>query len=122
MGHLPIDNKLLRDMSFLHPLLRDSKHGSQAFHRLAVMMLTISDEEISFVTAEWKVYQTGQVDSGSATRRVYHCWADVFQEKIARVKSSILFFRQGLSKVMERNGCYGNGGGHSLCQLFVLLS
>ena len=69
IGHLPIDNKLLRDVSFPHPFLRDSKHGSQAFHRLAVMMPTISDEEVSLVMAKWKLYQTGQVDSESATRR-----------------------------------------------------
>ena len=42
-------------------------------------MLSISDEEVSLVRDDWKVYQTGQVDSESATPRVDHCWADVFK-------------------------------------------
>ena len=80
IGHLPLDNKLLRDASFLHPVLWDSKHGAQAIRRLAVMMPTLS-EEVALVTDEWKVYLAGQVDEESATRRAYHYWADVFQEK-----------------------------------------
>jgi len=81
IGHLTLDNKLLRDVSFLHPVLRDSKHGAQAIRRLAVMIPTLSEEEVALVTDEWKVYQAGQVDEESATRRVDHYWADVFQEK-----------------------------------------
>ena len=45
------------------------------------MMPTLSEEEVALVTDEWKVYQAGQVDEESATRRVDHYWADVFQEK-----------------------------------------
>ena len=70
IGHLPLDNKLLRDVSFLHPVLRDSKHGAQAIRRRAVMMPTLSEEEVALVTDEWKVYQAEQVDEESATRRV----------------------------------------------------
>ena len=71
----------MRDVSFLHPVLRDSKHGAQAIRRLAVMMPTLSEEEVALVTDEWKVYQAEQVDEECATRRVDHYWADVFQEK-----------------------------------------
>lgn len=45
------------------------------------MMPTLSEEEVALVTDEWKVYQAGQVDEESTTRRVDHYWADVFQEK-----------------------------------------
>ena len=81
VGHLPIDNKLLRDVSFLHPHLRKSDHGAQAIRRIAVMMPTtcISEEKVSLVTDEWKVYQAGDTDS--TTRRVDHYWAEVFKEK-----------------------------------------
>jgi len=44
-------------------------------------MPTLSEEEVALVTDEWKVYQTGQVNEESATRRLNHYWADVFQEK-----------------------------------------
>ena len=71
IGHLSSDNKLLRDVSFLHPVRWDSKHGTQAIRRLAVMMPTLS-EEVALVTDEWKAYQAGQVDEESATRRAYH--------------------------------------------------
>ena len=76
LGHLPIDNKLLRDVSFLHSHLRKSDHGAQAIRRIAVMMPTVSEEEVSLVTDEWKVYQAGDTDS-----RVDHYWAVVFKEK-----------------------------------------
>ena len=56
IDHLPINNKLLRDITFLHPLLRDNQHGAQAIRRLAVIMPTISEEEVCLVTDEWKVY------------------------------------------------------------------
>ena len=54
--------------------------------------------------AEWTI--TGQMFS---------------KRNFKRVNSGIVFFR-GLSKEMERNDCEENGGGHYLCQLFVLLS
>ena len=61
IDHLPIENKLLRDITFLHPLLRDNHHGTQAIRRHAVMMPTISEEEVCLVTDEWKVYHEGTV-------------------------------------------------------------
>ena len=74
IDHLPIDNKLLRDITFLNPLLRDNQHGAQAIRRLAVIMPTISEE--------WRVYHEGSViDSDSTTQRIDHYWASVFQEK-----------------------------------------
>ena len=79
VGHLPIDNKLLRDVSFLHPHLRKSDHGAQAIRRIAVMMPTISEEKVALVTDEWKVYQAGDTDS--TPRRVDHYWAELFKEK-----------------------------------------
>ena len=79
--HLPLDNKLLRDVYVLHLVITDSKHGAQAICRLAVVMPTLSEKEVALVTNEWKVYQAGQVNEKSATRRVYHYWAGVFQEK-----------------------------------------
>ena len=87
-GHLPIDNKVLRDVSFLHPHLRKSDHGAQAIRRIAVMMPTISEEKVALVTDEWKVYQAGDTDS--TTRRVDHYWAE---RNLCRVNSSIPFFR-----------------------------
>ena len=82
IDHLPIDNKLLRDITFLNPLLRDNQHGAQAIRRLAVIMPTISEEEVCLVTDEWKVYHEGSViDSDSTTQRIDHYWASVFQEK-----------------------------------------
>lgn len=96
IDHLPIDNKLLRDIAFLHPLLRDSQHGAQAIRRLAAMMPTISEEEVCLVTDEWKVYQEGG-DGDSTTHRIDHYWASVFQEKSTqgRFKCSV---RQKLVK------------------------
>ena len=96
IGHLPLDNKFLRDVSFLHPVLRDSKHGAQAIRRLAVMMPTLSEEKVALVTDEWKlkVYQAGQVDEESATRRVDHYWADdCSRRNLCRENASIPFFR-----------------------------
>ena len=81
IGHLPIDNKLLRDVSFLHPLLSISQHGTQAIRRVAVIIPTISEEEVALVTDEWKVYSAGDIDADSTTRRADHYWTDVFQEK-----------------------------------------
>lgn len=82
IDHLPIDNKLLRDITFLNPLLRDNQHGAQAIRRLAVIMPTISGEEVCLVTDEWKVYHEGSViDSDSTTQRIDHYWASVFQDK-----------------------------------------
>ena len=91
IDHLPIDNKLLRDIAFLHPLLRDSQHGAQAIRRLAVMMPTMWEEEVCLVTDEWKVYQEGG-DGDSTTHRIDHYWASVFQEKSTqgRFKYSVL--------------------------------
>ena len=43
------------------------------------LMPTVSEEEVSLVTDEWKVYQAGDTDS--TTRRVDHYWADIFKEK-----------------------------------------
>ena len=42
-------------------------------------MPTISEEEVSLVTDEWKVYQAGDIDS--TTRRVDHYCAEAFKEK-----------------------------------------
>ena len=82
LDHLPIDNKFLRDITFLNPLLRDNQPGAQAIRRLAVIMPTISEEEVCLVTDEWKVYHEGSViDSDSTTQRIDHYWASVFQEK-----------------------------------------
>ena len=54
IGHLPIDNQLLRDVSVLPPNLRDTDHGVQAIRRLAVMMpITIAEEEVALITDEW---------------------------------------------------------------------
>ena len=93
IDHLPIDNKLLRDITFLNPLLRDNQHGAQAIRRLAVIMPTISEEEVCLVTDEWRVYHEGSViDSDSTTQRIDHYWASVFQEKNmqGKLKYSVL--------------------------------
>ena len=95
INHLPIDNKLLRDVSLLHPNLRHSEHGAQAIRRLAVMMPTISQEEVALIADEWNVYMVGAVDTDDtdcAEERVDHCWANVFQEKShqGKFKYSIL--------------------------------
>ena len=84
INHLPIDNKLLRDVSFLHPNLRHSERGAQVIRKLAIMMLTISQEEVALITDEWNVYMAGAVDTddtGCAEERVDHYWRNVFQEK-----------------------------------------
>lgn len=78
--HLPLDSKLLRDVSILHPLLRKSETASQAIRRLAVMMPMISEEEVSLVTDEWKVYQRGDNIEDQPTR-IDHYWALVFNDK-----------------------------------------
>ena len=108
-SHLPINNKLLRDVSFLHPILRDIRYGSQANGRLTVTMPTISDEDVSLVTDKWRVYQAGQVDSESFEWTITGQMCS--KRNCRRVNSSIPFFR----------GCEGNGGGHYLGQLFVTL-
>ena len=83
--HLPIDSKHLRDVSFLHPQLRKNDHGIEAVHRIAVMLPTVSDEEVALITDEWKVLQSGDevVDTSQrdTSQRVDHYWASVFQEK-----------------------------------------
>ena len=83
--HLPIDSKRLRDVSFLHPQLRKNDHGIEAVHRIAVMLPTVSDEEVALITDEWKVLQSGDeiVDTSQrdTSQRVDHYWASVFQEK-----------------------------------------
>ena len=84
INHLPIDNKLLRDVSFLHPNLRHSERGAQAIRRLAVMMPTISQEEVPLITDGGNVYMAGAVDADDtdcAEERIDHYWANVFQEK-----------------------------------------
>ena len=78
IGHLPIDNKLLRNASFLHPRFRKNEHGTPAIREIEGMMPTVS-EEVALVTDEWKVYQAGSVDS--TTSRIDHCWANIFQDK-----------------------------------------
>ena len=56
---------------FIHPRLRKSDHGAQTIRRLEGMMPMISEEDVNtLVTAEWKVYQTGDFDS--TTQRDYH--------------------------------------------------
>ena len=104
IGHLSSDNKLLRDVSFLHSVRWDSKHEAQAIRRLAVMMPTLS-EEVALITDEWKAYQAGQVDEESATTRAYHYWADVFQEKSlqGQCKYSVL------QKLVEGLLCLAHG-------------
>ena len=49
--HLPIDSKLLRDVSFLHvhPQLRKNDHDIEAVRRIAVMLPTVSDEEVALI-------------------------------------------------------------------------
>jgi len=44
-----IDKKLVRDVFFLHPFLRDSEHGAQVIWRLAIMM-PMSEEEVELIT------------------------------------------------------------------------
>ena len=83
INHLPIDNKHLRDVSFLHPNLGHSEHGTQAIRRLAVMMPTIS-QEVALITDAWNVHMVGAVgtdDTDCVEERVDHYWANVFQEK-----------------------------------------
>ena len=107
IDHLPIDNKFLRDITFLNPLLRDNQPGAQAIRRLAVIMPTISEEEVCLVTDEWKVYHEGGViDSDSTTQRIDHYWASVFQEKNmqGKFKYSVL---QKLVKSLQ-SLAYGN--------------
>ena len=50
--HLPTYSKLLRDVSFLHPQLRKNDHGIEAVRRIAVLLPTISDEEVALITVE----------------------------------------------------------------------
>ena len=59
--HLPMDSKLLRDVSFLHvlPQLRKNDRGIKAVRRIAVMLPVVSDKEVALITNEWKVYQSG---------------------------------------------------------------
>ena len=72
-----------------------SEHGAQAIRRLAVMMPTISQEEVGLIADEWNVYIAGAVDTDDtdcAEERVNHYWANVFQEKShqGKFKYSIL--------------------------------
>ena len=61
-------------------------------HKLYVnWQLWCQHYQVAMVTDEWNVYQAGQVDEKSATRRVDNYWADVFQEM--GVNASISFFR-----------------------------
>ena len=79
--HLPIDSKLLRDISFLLPQLRKNDRGIEAVRRIAAMLPTVSDEEVALTTDEWKVYQSGD-EVIDTSQRVY--WASVFQEKTSQ--------------------------------------
>ena len=65
INHLPINNKLLRDVSFLQSNIRHREHGAQAtcIRRLGIMMPTISQEEVALITDEWNVYMAGAVDT-----------------------------------------------------------
>ena len=81
--HLPIDSKLLRDVSFLHPQLRKNDHDIEAVCRIAVMWPTVSDEEVALITDEWKVYQSGD-EVVDTSQRVDYYWASVFQEKTSQ--------------------------------------
>ena len=86
INHLPIDNKRLRDVSFLHPNLRHSEHGEQAIRRLAIMMPTISQEEVALIADEWNVYMAGTVDpddTDCVEERVDHCCAKCFSREIS---------------------------------------
>ena len=91
INHLAIDNKHLRDVSFLHPNLRNSEHGAQAIPRPAVMMSTISQEEVALITDEWNVYIVGAVDTDDTDceeERIDHYWAKCLSREILPFYSS----------------------------------
>ena len=91
INHLPIDNKHLRDVSFLHSNLRHSEHEAQAIRRLAVMMPTISQEEVGLITDEWNVYMAGAVDTDDTDceeERIDHYWAKCLSREILPFYSS----------------------------------
>ena len=72
---------LLRGVSFPHPNLGHSERGAQAIFRLAVMMPTISQEEVALITDEWNVYIAGAVDTDCAEEILDHYGRNGFQEK-----------------------------------------
>ena len=91
INHLPIDNKHLRDVSFLHSNLRHSEHGAQAIRRLTVMMSTISQEEVGLITDEWNVYMAGAVDTEDTDceeERTDHYWPKCLSREILPFFSS----------------------------------
>ena len=108
-NHLPIDNKLLRDVSFLHPSLRHSEHGAQAICRLAIMLTTISQEEVALLAGEWNVYMAGAVDTDDtdcAEERVDHYWANVFQEKSHQGKFKYFILQKLVKSLLSQ--AHGN--------------
>ena len=108
INHLPIDNKLLRVVSFLDAKLRHSEHGAQAIRRIAIMIPTISQEEVALITDEWNVYMAGAVDTDDTDceeERVDHYWANVFHEKSHQGKFAYFILQKlvkGLSIVHDK--------------------
>ena len=106
--HLPIGSKLLRDVSFLHPQLGRNDHSIEAVRRIAVMLRTVSDEEVALITYESEMLQSGD-EVVDTSQRVDHYWAIAFQEKssedqfrysiLPKLVKSVLFLARGNADV-----------------------
>ena len=86
--HLPLKQKVLQDLSVLHPLLQKSESGADAITRVATQMPFIDDCEIESIADDWKMYQSQEIPSNwyidpetNMYKRIDTFWAAVLQQK-----------------------------------------
>ena len=68
---------------YVHRQLGKNDHGIESVRRIAVMLPTVSDEQVALITDEWKMLQSGD-EVVDTSQRVDHYWASVFQEKTSQ--------------------------------------
>lgn len=99
---LPFQNTLLKDLSCLHPSMQKEATCVGAVRRISKKLPhVITEEEISLITDEWKIYQEADIplswseesyEDETNSVRVDHYWRSVFQMKLStgEVKFNIL--------------------------------
>ena len=61
LSNFPSNNELLKDLGCLHPEHRLKPSSSSAIEKVA-RKLPFAEEDVAFITDEWKVYQGEEID------------------------------------------------------------
>ena len=102
---LPLNSKMLQDITCLSPLLRSCDWSVDAIGRLAELIPhLISEREVSIVNDEWRLYQSEEIDEiwikdpeTGKFRRLDFYWSNVFKVLSSSGDKKYLF----LSKVVK---------------------